>query len=296
MDTSVFTTVMFADLTGSTALYKRLGDEQANHIINDAVNMMSRVTVKNSGSVVKTIGDEVMSCFSNVDNAFAAACAIQENLNQPQAHGVIIQAHIGFHSGQAIIREDGDVFGDVVNVAARVSAIAKGNQIITSKDTVDLLSPENQSECREFDHIPLKGRSEETTIYEVLWEADDVTRMSTMLDFGEAMPAEKQLHLKYQGKELSLNTDSSAISLGRGVQCDFIINSTHASRLHAIIEFRRGKFVIIDQSTNGTFVKAGDGKEIYLRREALPLLGDGVISLGINTSQENPHQILFSIS
>jgi predicted component of type VI protein secretion system len=107
--------------------------------------------------------------------------------------------------------------------------------------------------------------------------------------------AVKQLHLKYQDKELKLKMESSVIYLGRGVQCDIIINSTHASRLHAKIEFRRGKFVIIDQSTNGTFIKTSDGKDVYLRREALPLMGNGVISLGVNTDQENPHQILFSV-
>ena len=299
MENSVYiTTVMFADIAGSTTLYERLGDEQANAIINDVINMMSEVTVKNSGTVVKTIGDEVMCRFSSADHAFTAACTIQEMLTKRSAeNNVNIQVRIGFHSGRVLIREDGDVFGDDVNVAARVAVIAKGNQIITTKDTVDSLTSAFQSSCREFDRISLKGKSEETIIYEVLWESDDVTvtRMSTMIHCSNTIPAVKQLHLKYQDKELKLKMESSVISLGRGVQCDFIINSTHASRLHAKIEFRRGKFVIIDQSTNGTFIKTGDGKEVYLRREALPLLGNGIISLGVNTDHENPHQILFSV-
>ena len=49
------------------------------------------------------------------------------------------------------------------------------------------------------------------------------------------------------------------------------------------------------QSTNGTFVKNSDGKEVYLRREELPLMGNGVISLGLKTDQEDPHQIYFSV-
>ena len=76
---------------------------------------------------------------------------------------------------------------------------------------------------------------------------------------------------------------------------DFIINSNHASRLHARIEIRRGKFVIIDQSTNGTFVKTSDGENVYLRREESPLLGNGVISLGVNPDQEDFYQIHFSV-
>ena len=119
--------------------------------------------------------------------------------------------------------------------------------------------------------------------------------MSTMTHFSNAVPSEQQMHLKYRDKELSFKPESSVISLGRSAQCDLVIKSKRVSRLHAKIKFRRGKFVIIDQSTNGTFVKNSDGKEVYLRREELPLMGNGVISLGLKTYQENPHQIYFSV-
>ena len=96
----------------------------------------------------------------------------------------------------------------------------------------------------------------------MLWEkADDVTRMPTMIHFNNSLPLEKQMHLKYLDKVLSLKTQSSAISIGRDARCDFVIKSKSVSRLHAKIEFRRGKFVIIDQSTNGTFVKTAMAKK-----------------------------------
>lgn len=289
-------TVMFADVADSTALYHKLGDEQANAIIHDVIDMMSDVTIKNSGKVVKTIGDEVMCRFSKADYAFTTASVIQEMLNnRPKVSGVKIKVRIGMHTGQALLREDGDVFGDAVNVAARVANIARGNQIITTKDTIDSLSAIFQGCCREFDRIPLKGQSEETVICEVIWEADDETRMSTMINFIDTIPSASQLHLCHQEKELVLDPDTPTLTLGRGAQCDFVINSSHASRAHAKIEFRRGKFVIIDQSTNGTFVRDDDGNEVYLRREELPLMGNGVISLGVNLDQDNSHQIKFSV-
>lgn len=289
-------TVMFADVAGSTSLYEKLGDNQANAVIHDVIKLMSDITIKNSGKVVKTIGDEVMCRFSKVDNAFITASVIQELLqNRPRVAGSKIRVRIGMHTGQALLREDGDVFGDAVNVAARVTAIAKGNQIITTKETTDGLSPLFQGCCREFDRIPLKGKTEETVICEVIWEADDATRMSTMINFIDTIPSARRLHLKHQEKELVINPDTPTLTLGRGSQCDLIINSSHASRAHAKIEFHRGKFVIIDQSTNGTFVKNEDGNEVYLRREVLPLMGNGVISLGVNMDQDNPHQIKFSV-
>lgn len=289
-------TVMFADIAGSTALYHQLGDEQANAIIHEVIDMMSDVTKKNSGKVVKTIGDEVMCHFSKADYAFTTASVIQEMLqNRPKVNGIKVKVRIGMHTGQALLREDGDVFGDAVNVAAHVADIARGSQIITTKDTIDSLSAIFQGCCREFDRIPLKGKSEETVICEVLWEADDEMRMSTMINFIDTIPSAKQLHLKHQEEELVINPDSPTVTLGRGTQCDLVINSSHASRTHAKIEFRRGKFVIIDQSTNGTFVKNDDGKEVYLRREDLPLMGNGVISLGVDIDHEKYHQIYFSV-
>ena len=289
-------TVMFADVAGSTSLYEKLGDNQANAVIHDVIDMMSDIIIKNSGKVVKTIGDEVMCRFSKVDNAFITASVIQEMLqNRPRVSGSKIRVRIGMHTGQALLREDGDIFGDAVNVASRVTAIARGNQIITTKETIDGLSPLFQGCCREFDRIPLKGKTEETVICEVIWEADDATRMSTMINFMDTIPSARRLHLKHQEKELVINPDTPTLTIGRGSQCDLVINSSHASRVHAKIEFHRGKFVIIDQSTNGTFVKNEDGNEVYLRREVLPLMGNGVISLGVNMDQDNPHQIKFSV-
>jgi hypothetical protein len=183
-----------------------------------------------------------------------------------------------------------------MNIAARVTAITMGGQIITSKDTVDSLNPLFQSDCGEFNRISLKGKSEETFIYEVLREkADDVVRITTMIHFSNAVPLGLHVHLKYLDKALSLKTQSSVKSIGRDARCDFAINSKSVSRLHAKKEFRCGKFVVFDQSTNGTIVKNSDGKEVYLRRKELPLIGYEMITLGLKTNQENPHQIYFSV-
>jgi class 3 adenylate cyclase len=73
---------MFADVAGSTALYEKLDDEQANRIIDDVITMMSELTEKYLGTVVKTIGDEIMCGFSKADQAFTAASIIQDRLQK----------------------------------------------------------------------------------------------------------------------------------------------------------------------------------------------------------------------
>ena len=68
--------------------------------------------------------------------------------------------------------------------------------------------------------------------------------------------------------------------LGRGKDCELVIKGDLISRYHSKIEHRRGKFVLTDQSTNGTFVRSTEGQDIFLRREEFTLLGSGYISLG----------------
>ena len=86
------------------------------------------------------------------------------SFNKPIATHTAIQIRVGFHFGPAIM-EGGDVFGDAVNVAARMAAQAKGGQIITTQSTLDLLSPARRAGSRFVDRAPLKGKKKKNEIY-----------------------------------------------------------------------------------------------------------------------------------
>jgi pSer/pThr/pTyr-binding forkhead associated (FHA) protein len=88
---------------------------------------------------------------------------------------------------------------------------------------------------------------------------------------------------------------NSAVSIGRDKSCDITIDAKFASRSHVNLEFRRGKFVLADHSTNGTFVKLNNQETIFIRREELPLIGDGYISLGEDYRPGNSGNIYFSV-
>ena len=77
-----------------------------------------------------------------------------------------------------------------------------------------------------------------------------------------------------------MTAEGTALWLGRDAGCDVVVDEHHVSRTHARIGFERGKFLLEDQSTNGTYVLTHDHNVVYLRRERLPLWGDGTISLG----------------
>ena len=199
---------------------------------------------------------------------------------------------VGFHFGPAIM-EGGDVFGDAVNVAARMAAQAKGGQVITTQSSVDLLAPMLRAASRFVDRAPIKGKKEEIEIYEIIWQEEDVTRMATGM-MSEDMKPEVKLRVRYGDADIVLNKERSSLVMGRSNTCDLPINEKLASRQHVRIEMRREKFFIIDQSTNGTHVLIDNAEEEFLRREEMPLQGSGKISLGKGFSEDPTEVVNFA--
>ncbi len=284
---------MFADVTGSTRLYETLGDENANRIIGKVIDVMAKITEGYQGFVIKTIGDEIMCRFNSANDCVRAAIECQEEISAGiQGENVDLSIKVGLHFGPAILMEDGDVFGDAVNVAARMAGIAKGAQIITTQDTISLLDADLQDMSRQFDRTNVKGKEEEIIVYQVVWEeSDDVTRIEISSD--DLIDETKYLALDFQGNQQRIASDDHrTFVIGRGVQSDLLCKTRLASRSHATLEFRRGKFLLTDQSSNGTFVQTDDGESIFLRRQELMLWGSGYIGLGEEVSKEDPGNVI----
>ncbi len=286
--------IMFADVAGSTQLFEVLGDDKARSAIAETLELLTNVINGHNGTVIKTIGDEVMCTFPEADDSANAATEMQETLedaNDMREEGPEIKIRIGMHFGPALL-EGGDVFGDAVNVAARMAAQAKGGQIITTKTTIDLLDPVTQASSRFVDHAPIKGKKEVIDIHEIIWQESDVTTMAT--DVGNSasqQQGEVSLEVSYKETSVTLNQDKSGLMMGRSKACDLPINEQLASRQHVKIELRRDKFFVIDQSTNGTHIKIDGGDESFLRREEMPVNANGKISLG-KSFKDNPSEVV----
>jgi adenylate cyclase len=289
--------VMFADVAGSTAIYQNMGDELARERISNALNTLIDIAQKHEGHLVKTIGDEILVYFNDVDMALRASHTIQEVMEddkKPETIGVSIRIGMQFGS---VISETNDIFGDTVNVAARIASMAKARQILCTKEMASLVnSPELSSCLRQFDRITVKGKKDPLDIYIFSWEEDgDITNMAQAPNFtsqSEQKQGEK-LTLVYQGKRYKIPFSTTSYILGRGADCDLFVDGDLISRYHSKIEHRRGKFVITDQSMNGTFIKTQEGQEIFLRREELTLFGSGFISLGKEVDPSNEGTIQF---
>lgn len=287
--------IMFADIAGSTRLYNQLGDDKAELLISTRLDIMCNITANYNGRVIKKIGDEIMCQFPTAEDAALAATEMHvKKITSDEVEPLNIR--VGLHYGSTIAK-DNDIFGDAVNIAARMAAIAKANQSITTESFIKLLSSASKSKTRLFDSARVKGIDEEIRIYQILWEEGNVTTFATAQHIQQISQANVSIVLKFNGEE-RFYTDSdmtTAINLGRDPSCDITIDAKFASRSHVNLEFRRGKFVLVDHSTNGTYVKLNNQDEIFIRREELPLIGEGYISLGEDYNPKNTSNIYFSV-
>jgi adenylate cyclase len=282
MDENRHTTILFADVSESTKLYEAAGDHVAHEAIGRCIEAMRASTQMTGGRVVKTIGDEILAVFGSADAAAAAASEMQVvvNMMKPVADRKL-GLRIGFHSGP-VLQENDDVFGDTVNIAARLVAQAVKGQIITSAETAALLGPVVRSSTRDLYAIEVKGKTEDVKLCELVWRRNDED--TTVLSTGRPLKrrgAAKAIHLKYRGKELVRRRDNDSVTLGRDPDCGIMIADHMASRHHCTIERRQDKWVLKDHSTNGTYVTLdGDENELVLQREELTLRKHGYIAFG----------------
>lgn len=289
--------ILFADVVGSTHIYEVMGDLRARDMVLTCVDIMRTATEAHEGTVIKTIGDEIMATFPTSDNAVNAASQMQHEIRshaELKVDGQPVAIRIGCHFGPVVL-ENRDIFGAAVHTANRMTSQAKAGQIMVTGAMVQRLAPEWRSCTRQIDVAMLKGKSSEEELYEVLWQKEDATSMLPALSLGGLL-REKQkpqrLRLRFQGQELVVTDGRVSIAIGRAEENDIVIKGNLISRLHARIEFNRNKFLLIDQSTNGTFVLSQSGEESFVRRDSVQLKGEGTIGLGRTPEGSGPSQVL----
>ncbi|MBF8271781.1 MAG: adenylate/guanylate cyclase protein [Magnetococcales bacterium] len=285
--------IMFSDIAGSTRLYEDVGDTKARELTSRCIDLMKKITGDHQGVVIKTIGDEVMCTFPSADLAAEAAVKMQEEVKESQYEwGTQLRIRVGFHFGE-VIEENSDVFGDAVNVAARMAAQAKADQIITTGETLDIMSPHLSVDGRELIRTQVKGKLEPIRICELTWgEEEELTIMGGTSGAASA-PTTEVIKAVFQRKEVVVSATSGAVSMGRGKDNTFIVPDSMSSRNHAKIELRRGRTYLVDQSTNGTFVLTTTGEKFLVHRDEHILSGQGVIGLGRAVHSSDPLAVHF---
>jgi len=287
--------IMFADVVGSTRLYDEFGDTKASETVANCLDVMKDATHQFNGTVIKTIGDEVMSTFPSVDAAMGAASQMQAQIST-RAEGdpdkIPVMIRIGCHFGP-VVQESNDIFGAAVHTANRMTSQAKANQIIISGATVERMSSEWRVQTRQIDVATGRGRLDEVALYELIWQPDEATSMLPTIEWQKKYPRATKLTLTFRNSTVIVNERNKNINLGRADDNDVVVKGNLISRIHAKVEFRRGKFLLIDQSTNGTFLENDRGDESFVRRDSTELTGEGIIGLGRVAKPGTPLAIHF---
>jgi class 3 adenylate cyclase len=271
--------VLFADISGSTAIYEQLGDAAAVTLIQGLLASMEEEVLLHKGEVIKSIGDELLCTFPDVISALAAATALHQQAGAVSGpSGRALALRVGMHYGPTL-EDRGDVFGDAVNVAARVVELARPGQILITETCFARVPLLGRSRIRTIDQIAVRGRSAEITIMDVQWERGrGATTIMPPMQRWQTESASMQLH--YGGRSFTVAQQSNSFVIGRDASCQLLVTGTKTSRQHAVVDWRRGKFVLADRSTNGSFVLPDGGQVIHLRREEFVLHGSGLIGFG----------------
>ena len=288
-------TILFADVSGSTALYETLGDRRALKTVESVLEALRAAIGAHGGRVIKTLGDEIMAVFDTPGSGAQSAIEMQERVAAMKpAGGIRLGVRIGMHAGE-VLEEDGDVFGDAVNTAARMAGIAKSGQILTTASTLEARPAGFQGPVRDLEHVSVKGKQSEIRVFEILWRDDeDLTVLSLPEDSAGA--GARVLHLRHGNVDLTMNAASPALLIGRDGSSDIVIAHPSASRLHGRIERRLGNYFYVDLSTNGTYVTVAADDEIRLRRQEIMLRGEGRLAYGHSARDARAEMIEYRVT
>ena len=289
-------TVLFADLRGSTAMYETLGNTDATAVVTQSVAVLARIVDARGGKVVKTLGDGLMAVFETPPAGVAAADDMHDSMGrigtpgeaqaEPALPTVPLKLQVGLAHGE-VVEMQGDVFGDAVNVAARLLDHAGDNETLATQSVLAMLGDWDQSRFRSLGGMQLRGRAEPVQVHlqEPVRRFGD-TAATAYGDMLVPTPEPEGIRLVWLDVNRIYAGASLPVVLGRSPQATYIIDDNRVSRSHARIDWHGGTFQLVDLSYNGTYVRFDNDLEIIsLRRGACTLHGSGVIGLGTPPSE-----------
>ncbi len=288
--------ILFADISGSTMLYETLGNLRARQLVVRCIAMMTNTLAAHQGRLIKTIGDEIMCTFPSADAVLRAACDMQNAVEGGKPGGETpMYIRIGFNFGE-VLHEAGDVHGDAVNVAARLTEVARTRQILATRAAVEALPQELRGQVLHIRRASIKGRQQQLDLFLVRWRTDEIdsARIGTPA-YRKPEGMQEQLVLRHGGQEFTVSERNMGAILGHSASCEIVVRDGFAAERHARVEFHRGKFVASDRSDKGTYVRFGRGDTVHVVREDIVLHGSGAISLGRPFSDDTSGIIAFSI-
>lgn len=278
--------VLFADLRGSTALYEELGNANATLLITRSVAAMAQAVVPSGGRLIKTLGDGLMAVFEQAAGATQAAHdmhACIESHDAPArrkrepARGRTLRLQVSIAWGE-VAEVGADVFGDAVNVAARLLDHAGDGETLITDPVRQLLPARQRSRFRNLDWVHLRGRAEPVLVH-VHGGRRGETGAVTQFEDAQRPAEPGALRLTWDQQQRLMGAHELPIVLGRTPQSVIALTDPRVSRVHARLDWHGTSFHLTDLSFNGTTVRFEGAQTVHLRRTDCTLHGRGEIGL-----------------
>ena len=224
--------ILFADICDSTSLYQELGDAAGRNVVNACLAVIMEVVPRHQGRVVMTVGDAALCLFPSADQSVLAASDMQSVVASTRPGNFPATIHIGLHYGPVLV-EEGDVFGDTVNVAAYLTAVAMSEQILATEVARQSLSAALGSCVRPIFNTVLKGSERETIVYQILWRPDRIDLTDVNDQARKLIPGDTgSLLVSLDEERVRIDQWCTGIVIGRDAECDLVVAGRYASRAH----------------------------------------------------------------
>ena len=290
---------LFADISGTTRLYRKIGTDEAKRQLDRCVKRMERAIESCKGELVMPAVDEIFARFEDADSAVLAASEMQRRIaDLPPASGVRLSIRIGVHFG-VVDDSDGNLAGPGAEVGRTLLNLAGAGQIVLCAPTAAILSRPQQENLYSIEGmtIALPGGGE-AQVYQVGWQGEPV-RQAVAEPAAGAAPAPRipeRLALRWDGRAFLVDDDTPVLKVGRDRHCELRLTGTKVSRQHARIERRPEGFALVDESSNGTYVYIEGTGESRIHNEEIRLSGRGRMAFGHTTEKDDGEIVQFELS
>lgn len=305
--------VLFADISGTTRLYRKLGNAESQYALERCVKRMERAIEAYGGKLVMPAVDELTAVFDTADALVQGAVEMQRRLaDLPPMSGVKLSIRIGAHWGIGTM-DEGGLQGLAAELGRRLMSMAGAGQILTCAQTAEALSRNLRQQLWTADDLQLDTPGGECQVFRVVWQEDANATVAVPAYDGRAIAppppantvvpsaaapvaaAAARLAVRFAGKTHLLDATTPTMIIGRDRTADISIRSPKASRRHAMIARRSERdFRLIDSSTNGTYVQQGEAV-LRVHEGEVALTGKGRIAFGCAPKDADGEVIEFEL-
>ena len=287
-------TTIIADISDSTPFYQAMGDSEAQRLIQLEIDRLRDVLLRFDGVPVGQKGDDVLGYFETENAAVKAAV---EMLSMPTES--LLSVHAGIHCGPVVFK-DNSIFGETVNLTARLAAVANPGEVCLSEGVASNLEPDLRRLLTPIGPLRLKGVSDPVKVFSLVSPAGDLSTVrytSPHTDEAAAhgRAAETLTVILYDGERSWRCREGGELKIGRSPDCDVVLPQPWVSRLHAVLSLKGGKLMLTDRSSSGTYIQLESGREIQLSRESIMLSDSGSISPALRIRHADARPIEFEV-